>query len=78
MIGESDNVASQHLSQDIEDQSAEVLSGANNQKKQSFKEVQELSFSGKSPSVHSDFKMGEQSEEHKKPSMNKDDKLTQS
>ena len=46
------------LSQDIEDETEEVLSGINKPPTgQSFKEAQELSFSGKSPSVHSDFEM---------------------
>ena len=65
------------ISQGIEDETEEVLSGINNRKsRQSFKEAQELSFSGKSPSVHSDFEMLVNNEEQKKPSMNKDDKLT--
>ena len=54
------------------------MNGTNDQKKTNFKEAQEYSFSGKSPSVHSDLEMNEQNEEQKKPSMNKDDKLTQS
>ena len=69
------------LSQDIEDETEEVLSGINKPLTgQSFKEAQELSFSGQSPSVHSDFEMLVEKEEQKnnQPAMNKDDKLTQS
>ena len=69
------------LSQDIEDETEEVLSGINKPPMgQSFKEAQELSFSGQSPSVHSDFEMLVEKEEQKnnQPAMNKDDKLTQS
>ena len=46
----------------------------------SFKEAAELSFSGKSPSYHSDLEELDDQEEERKQvaSQNKDDKLTQS
>ena len=45
-----------------------------------FKDAAELSFSGKSPSYHSDLEELNDHEEEKKqiPAQNKDDKLTQS